>query len=41
MYEKLDRGITIVFNEYRLISKKDLKERSVQEKTHISIIGAI
>ena len=34
MYEKLDHGITIVFNEYRLISKKDLKERSVQENTY-------
>ena len=34
MYEKLDRGITIIFNEYRLISKKDLKERSVQENTY-------
>ncbi len=34
MYEKLDRGITIVFNEYRLISKKDIRERSVQENTY-------
>jgi len=34
MYEQLDRGITIAFNEYRLISRKDLKERSVQENTY-------